>query len=212
MNRFLFGGGNEEVPIIESTAAMAGFDVVELMWIKGGVKRGGSVAKLHGFEAPAISKSRNLTFDDSADNLVKSRMRSTTVRFYPDGDNFNFGYVVDTPNNRKRMARNLKTGWYRIQNAKLREEIKKLARELGEPTSPLEKPKVNIKKTVREIKAEQEVKKVNAAVDERDKKIEDLEKVILDMQEKGVAKLEKPLSHVHINKDKIPLDTRTTGH
>jgi len=201
MNKNLGGGGNEEIPVLEGNASLAGYDMIELMWTKNGKPRNGSVGKIHCFEIPVLRGRRK---GNLGDDNVDSKMVSGTVKFYPDDAGYNWAYVVDSPNNRKKLANSFKTGWYKIMNIRTRDEIKKLAEEMGLSTSKLDKPKVNIKKTVREIKADENTRKVEKELDESKQRMADLEKLIIEMQETGEAKLSAPLAGVKV---KIPVVT-----
>ena len=201
MNRNLGGGGNEEVPVLEGIASMAGYELIELMWTKNGRSRNGSVGRVHCFDVPVSSGRRKMKLDDGD---AKLKIISGITRFYPDGNNYNWGYVVDTENNRRKLANSFKTGWFKIMNVRIRDEIKELADEMGLSTSKLDKPTVNIKKTVREIKADEGTRKVQKELDESNKRMCELEELIIKMQEDGEAKLTAPLAGVKV---KMPVVT-----
>ena len=196
MNKELGGGGNEEVPVLEGAAAFAGHDMIELMWTKNGTPRDGSVGKIHCFDVPVASKRRKGKLGDVDNSELK--ITSGTVKFYPDGKGLNWAYVVDTENNRKKLARSFKTGWYKIMNVRIRDELKTLAESMGLPTTKQAKPLVNIKKTIREIKADDNTRKTQKELDETKQRNIDLENLIIKMQEDGEAKLIAPLAGVKV--------------
>lgn len=203
MERFLLSGGNEELPALRSAATMAGLNVIELLWTKTGRPRKGSVTKIAGFEKVVMPRgaSRNLLSDE---NYGKARYTDCVTYFYPDNENLNYGYIVDTEKNRGQLARLLKCGWVRIMDPKVLEEVKGLARELGLPTERVAKEQIKVKKSVRERLAEEQAAKAKTDAEKMKEENEELKRLIQEMQDKGEAKLAKPLSGVKIkDRDKL---------
>lgn len=206
--------GEKEQEVFFNLALQGGFNVVELLWSK---FRSSSV-KTMGFEVPVEVRTNSMSSD--VDSMSKIVTAGSWTEFRPDGENRCWAYVIDTPHNRKVMAASLRTGWYKINDQKVREEVKELALRSGLPTDKVEKPITNVKRTAREKAAEKKTVELSDLVYDLKRRLaetEDALKLYKNITEKSDKKIEEapaiqekeepvvrpPLKGVHIDREKI---------
>jgi hypothetical protein len=124
-----------------------------------------------GFETPEIG-----SVDPMAESISPNGWKDDIVHFYPDEHFRAWGYIYDTPNNRERLASGLSSGWYRIVDKEVREEIIKLAEEKGYKTTITSTKEVNIRKTAREKEAEKRVKNLEDELEYLKNKLKEVTK------------------------------------
>lgn len=152
----LGGGGDSVVKEILDTAAILGVDVIELLWVPDNRLPYHAVVDVQGYRVPIINNGANIFDDDK----ISGDWIDGCLKFYPDQAGRCWGYVYDTPENREIMATSLASGWYRIVDKKIREEIIKLAEDLGVRSTPYPKSETIVKISKRERIAEDKVKKL----------------------------------------------------
>jgi hypothetical protein len=118
-------------------------------------------------------------------------LKDGVVKFYPDNRSVCWGYMVDTENNRKWLAQQLSNSYVTIADKKIEEEIKELAKELGEAT----------RKVARDKTIDAGVKGSIASALEEDNKdlraqLEELKALLMESKKEVV----KPLSGKKIKK------------
>jgi hypothetical protein len=150
--------GTKDVERMFETSASIGIDLIEVIWTKSARQ---SDAMIAGFFVPVIAgfDVQNVTFN--ADSWVEG-----SVKFYLDERNNCWGYIYDTPENRKLIYGSLSSGWFKIVDKRIREEIIKEADALGFKTTVTPQTEVNVKKTSREINAEKQAKALEAKLEQ----------------------------------------------
>jgi hypothetical protein len=122
-------GGEKDVQKIFQNAGRKGVDVIKLIWSK----RGMANASCVGFFVPVLARQdnqqRNFDRVTNVDQMVE--MEYGEVIFYPDNEGIRFGYILDTEKNRNVLVNTLTTGWFTIQNERIRNEIIDVAQEKG---------------------------------------------------------------------------------
>ena len=146
--------GEREVAKIYEAANHAGLDVVKLVWSK----KGKSIPQVMGFDVPTATSTTNvnpLDIHSSDEGMVN--LQFGQVRFYPDANDFRWGYVIATERNLECMMNHIPRGWYVVHTKSYREKIIKMAEAAGLPTSYVRPKSEHVKKTVREEQAEQKI-------------------------------------------------------
>jgi hypothetical protein len=191
--------GNKEVEDLFNAAAQSGHDVIELIW----KKFRPSVAKHWGFEVPTVSDKSVSASNTLEVNLATDvKVECGYTLFYPDENNRCWGYIIDTPINRYKLARSIKTGWFLIVDPKIREEVTKMAADKGWPTEALEKPKYGEKVSNKEKQLTRKLEETQAKLSEYQLKIATLEKEKSKIVGERLEKEEKkPLAGIRIAKD-----------
>jgi phage pi2 protein 07 len=141
------------------------------MWIPKNGQPRYDVAEVNGFKIPKIGKSTGIE-----DTIRADFWYDGTVKFYPDANGRCWGFTYDIPENRKLLYNSFRSGWFKIVNNNLREEIKKEAEELGINTSRAIRTEVNVKKTAKERDAEQAIAVKERKIEELMAKMADLKK------------------------------------
>jgi hypothetical protein len=187
--------GEVEVKRFVDLATQGGYGIIELVWSM--FRK--SNAKVTGFEIPVDSRVKEMGFVSGpieVDLNIDVQKVVGQTRFYLDASGRCWGYILDTPYNRNKLAQQLKVGWYKIVDPNIRKEIVKLAEENEWPTQPVPKPKGAIKtsKRERELGDQLEIKRkeVEALITQLEKSKKNF----------AVAKGDvKPLAGVRLKKD-----------
>jgi hypothetical protein len=162
----LFGIGNRKLVTGEAEVrrfidrcTQSGIDVFELCWTF--FRK--DTPCIVGLDEPIITKGGSTNFVATMDYTVNYN-QDGILRFYPDEEDTCWGYLADTNRNREWLAGTLKNGWFKIVDGHARDEIKKLAIELNEPTEviPTDALKGYLKKDPKEIELEKMIKKTQA--------------------------------------------------
>jgi len=188
--------GDKEISRFVDLASQGGYGIIELVWAK--VRN--STAKVSGFEIPVDNTNRERKDPNSreVDLSIDVQKISGMTRFFPDNSGRCWGYIIDTDANREKLAATLKTGWFKIVDNKIKEEIVKMAAEKEYPTEPLPKQRYGIKVSKQEQFLKEELEEARRQLDILTKKKSDLEKHL------EVANGErKPLEGIRINKAKM---------
>jgi hypothetical protein len=179
--------GEKEVEKIINLASQGGYGVIELVWSM--FRK--SNTKIIGFEIPIDDSSRERSNPNSLEIDLTTSIKTVVgiVNFYVDDGGRCWGYVIDTPYNRDQIAKSIKTGWYKIVDAKIREDIYKLAEQKGYETTIAKKQIYGTKVSHTEKALKQE--------------LEDTQKLLRDMQKKQ-EELQRRLDVA--NGDRKPLE------
>jgi len=185
--------GDKEIKDLYYKCSLAGLNVIKLLWNRPRQ----SNAYVTGFEIPVFEKQVKRNISDSTNLNIKFIVGG--VRFYIDDMSNVWGYVVDTAYNRTILMKSFKTGWYRIVDQNVRNEIlaeakiNKIDVELRKTDDSL------VKKTPREIRAEQEAAVAMEKTIALNKQIEEM-KNKLKQYEGMIPPTKKPLEGVTIKK------------
>jgi hypothetical protein len=196
LTRRKFATGDKEVDSIFDTASIIGVNVIEILR----TKLSAAPSRIVGYEVPKVSQSvKNF----SVDLNTNVKWVTEQVWFYPSDipkeqdEKMCYGYVFDTPANRRKLAQSMKTGWFKIVDQNIRQEIEQLAKEIGESIEVIAKPELGIKLTAREKKSMSEVDKLKQKLIEMEQKhAEEIKKMI----DSGEVKLKAPLFGVKLPK------------
>lgn len=184
--------GEIEVKKLIDLASQAGYDVIELVWSK----TRGSNTKVTGFQIPVIEETLVSIENREVDLSTDVKLIIGTVKFNVDKTSRCWAYIIDTPYNRKKIAQSIKTGWYKVVNNKIREEIREIALKEGYPTEPMIKRNFKMKVSPKE-------QELNVKIEDMQKQLKEMERrEELIKKELEIAKGErKPLEGVKITKN-----------
>ena len=187
--------GEGEVRNLIDLASQGGYDIIELVWKK--FRK--SNAKVTGFETPVDNSNRDREQSGAieVDLDIDVALMIGRTRFCIDSGSRAWGYILDTPYNREKLASQLKVGWYKIVDPKVRKAAEQMAKENGWPTEPQKSKQINIKTSKRERDLEAELKEKEAEALELKRKLEASKKNLT------VAEGGKALKGVSIKKDKV---------
>lgn len=201
--------GENDVERIYQNAGRKGVDVIKLLW----GKRGASITSMVGFFVPVLARQekQQRNFDRVTSVSQSVDMEFGEVRFYPDGDDYRYGYILDTPENRKKLMSSLTKGWFTIQNERVRNEIMDMAEAKGFGTSFKKNTHEYVKKTqeVTDLEATNEKiqkelaasRKKNALLEKKQKKND---------EELALAKLDARENSKSVVTDKDVVDDNDT--
>lgn len=146
-------GYEKQATSIYRLAAKKGLDVIKLLW----ARKGYSISSIQGFEIGIESGGSIQSQFGRVEEVGGSvSMRFGEISFYPDVDGFKWGYIIDTPTNRKKLATSLCKGWFTIQNQNIKKDVESIAIKLGLPTTYNAPRSQFVKKTDSEVKLEAE--------------------------------------------------------
>lgn len=175
-NEELSSGENETKELFRN-ATLAGLNIIKLLWGKARV----SNARLTGYEMPKFGK-RRVGDPTSVDIDLDVKFVRGMLNFYLDRSGRAWAYVIDTPHNRKVMESSFRSGWYRIVDPAIREQVLQAAKANGIKTEKDVEENYEIKKTPREIRAEADAAKANSEKGDLEKKIAELQEQVRKMQ------------------------------
>jgi hypothetical protein len=196
VDRNLLSGENE-VKKLYNLASQAGVEVIELVLTNGDCK---SNHKIINFEIPAPSQKTNKNPYDTKVQLNTDLqvIGGGTVWFYLSGNGSCWGYVLDTPRNRVKLAHSFGADWFKIVDKKVRDEIVELAKSMDLPTTPNPPPQIGVRYSSKEKEAMKALEKAKERAEEAAKKIAEMEEKLKFYE----SKRDKPLGAVKIDKDK----------
>lgn len=194
--RSLDGGGDQVVRGMMNTSASIGVDIIELIWTKDRGPRY-AIARVFGFQFPVVNASSAFDGDITANQWIDEQLK-----FYPDSEGRCWGYIWDTPANRYLLCQSLSTGWYRIVDKKVREEIIKQAQEMGLSTEAMQQTIVNVKKSVVEVKAEKEAAEYKAKMLEMQRQLEVMQRKFEEATNVRNVSVEKRLKGTPVPQEK----------
>jgi len=175
MQRKLLSGETETEELL-NRASQTGLNVIELL-----LRNKRSSPKIFmGFDVPEFQDG---VLNPSIDATASVTYIQKQVLFNPDKDGFCWGYVIDTPKNRDMIAKSLKTGWFRITDKKIEDEIKQYAEEHGIDLIIRESNLIKVKKTPKEEKLEVALEKAQKEMLELKKALYKKEAEIKPLQE-----------------------------
>lgn len=175
------------------TANQLGIDIIELLWTPFNGAPVYAIQEIHGYKFPIMGNINVLSESTDASEWVEG-----ILKFFPDGKGRCWGYCYDTPDNRHLIKTTLSTGWYRIVDLKLREEIIEEAKIAEIPTDHTQRTDVQIKKSKREVEAEKHAKELAERLEETKKKMKKIEEELALARNEKQVRVEKRLSGVKI--------------
>jgi hypothetical protein len=189
-------GGTDDLTNMIEQASLAGCDLIECVWNESKKIARRTAAQVIGFKVPTGAR-----IDESG---AVSEWIDGTVKFYPDNNGVCWGYIFDTPENRKDLYYAFSNDWFSIVDAKVREQIKQEAEEAGISTKPADKFSIPIKKSRREVEADRHIKNLEKDREEMKHKLEALERELMETKGEKAVYFEKRLKGVKIqNRDEI---------
>lgn len=171
----LDGGGDTALNDALNKAAMLGIDIIELIWIPRNRMPYFGIMEVNGFQFPTVSINANV-FDDT---IPDSNWIDGTLKFYPDDAGRLWGYVYDTKENRMHLAHSLGSGWFKIVDKKIRDEIIELARQNNLVTEPYPEVQNLTKKSTGEKKNDEQLVKKEKEIIELSQRLKFLEEELL---------------------------------
>lgn len=192
--RKLDGGGDTEVQRMIESATALGIDLIELVWNK---KRA-DLAQIVGFKEPVFSSMSPLDTEIQADKWI-----DTTLKFYPDQNQFCWGYVFDIPENRELLQTSLSNGWFKIVDKRIRDEIVQEAQAKGLKTDITPKREVNVRKTEREKLAEKKTKATEDKLQDAMNMVEHLRKELEEAKNERKVHIERRLEGTPVPQEEI---------
>jgi hypothetical protein len=193
----LSGGGDIALKEMINISSVLSKDLIELLWIPRNRQPYPSVVTVVGYKFPIVNHNMNMFDSDT----LESDWVDGILRFYPDDHGRCWGYVYDTEENRKIIATTLASGWYKIVDKKIKDEIVELAKSLGVPHEPIPDSFSIVKKNVNEKKTSVEIDKLTKEKEEMEFRMKQLEKRLFEATEekatlvntriRGVQKKEK---------------------
>ncbi len=190
--------GTKDVERMFETSASIGVDLIEVLWTKSTRK---SIATIAGFFVPVIGELNKQEASFQADRWIEGN-----VKFYLDERSNAWGYIYDTPENRERIYGSLSSGWFRVVDKRLREEIEKEAAERGFKTTVTPQVETNIRKTQREMQAEKQAKNLESKLEDMKREQEILKRELEIARNEKMVQVEKRLKGTPVVKEEIKVD------
>ena len=165
--------GIKETERLYEFANFAGKDVIKLVFSSQRLP----IAEIVGFQVPVSMG--NIDVNSIIDG-VDVKFDIGSLYFYPDTSGILWGYLIDTEENRKRLAKCLHKHWFRIVDTKVRESIAELALSFG---CDIDKKAgtTNFKYSPREAEAIEKLKKTEEELAQMRK---DMATIMMQLSEK----------------------------
>lgn len=205
MNYFRNFFQKKEAEKLFDLSASVGVDLIEVQYVPPRPTNGKPIVPptIHGYLIPNIDDTLNVNSDGTVDSWIEGKLT-----FFVD-PNFRiaYGYIFDIEENRELIRTSLSTGWYKVVDKKIRDEIVKEAEEKGYETDVRQKPVVNVRKTKQLIEAEGHIKNLQDKLKEREKEINKIKKMLEETEELKDKHLkrriieDKPLKGIKIKKE-----------
>ena len=125
------GVGREQVEEIYNRASMGGYQVIKLL--HNSPTDSQSIKEINGVEVLTDVQGFSR---DPMQAVANVGIEKGRLYFYPDARGFNWGYMVKTENNMKRLVHSLSQGDYRIADQEVLREAIQIAKESGLDTEP----------------------------------------------------------------------------
>lgn len=175
------------------TANQLGIDIIELLWTPFNGAPTYAIQEIIGYKFPIVDNLNILADTTNASDWVEG-----ILKFYPDGKGRCWGFLYDTPDNRELIYTTFSSGWYRIVDSKLREQLLAEAALKEIPTDKAQRTDVQIKKSKREVEAERHAKELAERLEDTKKKMKKIEEELALARNEKQVRVEKRLTGVKI--------------
>ena len=187
------GGGDKEVESMIGTSALLGVDLIEVMWIPRTGNPRWAVAKIAGFLFPIV---RNV--DPTKEDITADSWIDGTLKFYPDPNGRCWGYIYDCPENREKIYNSMSTGWFRVVDKKLRDELIEEAKAKGIKTDRNIRSQSITKKSRTEKEAEDKAKSLETKLFHMEEQMKKYQKELEEAKNIRQVKIEERIKGISI--------------
>lgn len=175
------------------TSNQLGIDLIEVVYTPTNGQPVFSIQEIHGYNFPIMDSMAILNDTTEASSWVEG-----ILKFYPDGKGRCWGYIYDTPDNRHLIHTTFSSGWYRVIDSRLRQELLDEAAAKDIRTDRAIRTEIQIKKSKREVDAEKHAKHLADQLEDTRKKMKKIEDELAIARNEKQVRAEKRMVGIKI--------------